>query len=234
MSNKIYLSDREKKKMRRTFNEFLNLACLTGKFDFQLPKIKQNSAKANVVFSPIAFLKLRTLVHESDLEVAWHGVVEKTGKGEYHIKDIIVYPQTVTAITVENDESEYIKWMMTIDTPTAQGLKLQGHSHVNMSVSPSLTDIQNQEKVLNLVGNKQYYIFMITNKKNDYYWKIVDYEDNLVYYSQDVSVTIDGDGFSAKGFMDEVKSMITEYKPIKTFTYLPTSIVKGVDEDEFE
>ena len=39
-----------------------------------------------------------------------------------------------------------------------------GHSHVNMGTSPSSVDLNHQEEILRMLGDNDFYIFMIWNK----------------------------------------------------------------------
>lgn len=165
--------------------------------------------KATVVFDPIAYLKMKFLILQSDTEIAWHGVVTKHNQDsgpEYFVRDILLYPQIVTGVTVENDDDEYLKWLMQLETEDANALRMQGHSHVLMSVSPSSTDIENQKKILQQTGQNGFYLFEITNKYGEYFWNIFDFDDESVYLTKDVDMCVEGEAFSFTAMLGEMET----------------------------
>lgn len=167
--------------------------------------------KVAVVFDPVAYLKMRLLVARHETECAWHGVVVKgdTPQGTaYFVKNILVYPQIATQTTVENDDEQYLQWQMELDMETANNLRLQGHSHVNMSTSPSCTDIENQCDILKQTGCKGFYIFMITNKRSAYWFGIADFEDHKVYGPDQVVIKIEGMNFCAEEWLEKTDELI--------------------------
>lgn len=209
MSRILYLNDEMKKNIIKSYNDKIHEAML---YDDDLdwkPEFKKYQATVSLVFSPIAFLKMWTLVQYNQQEIAWHGVVEKTASHKYYVSDILVYPQHVTAVTAENDELEYVRWSMKLPDEVANKLLLQGHSHVNMSVNPSSKDIDTQRDTLKKLRSG-FYIFMIMNKRNDMFFKIVDLEDNMVYDSKDVYIMIEGNEFSSFDWQDETQKMLTK------------------------
>ena len=206
-------------KMRQEFDAALSSAKMVGG-EFTFKKILDNvDAKATLRFTDHAFLKMFTLVQWFDKEIAWHCVAERTeNENEYLISDVLVYPQTVTGVTVEMDTGEYAKW---IENGVLSGddrffkLHAQGHSHVNMSTSPSGTDLQHQRGILEDLRPNGFYIFMIWNKRGEYTLWIYDLEKNIVFENKDITLEIgeDGDEFSAfmKEAKDIVKTKTTQY-----------------------
>ena len=124
--------------------------------------------KAVVYFSAEAWAKMTMLIKEFDKEVAWHGVARRTedeSLDEYVIDDIVVYPQEVTGATVEMDTEKYALWIQeNIEDERFNHIYMQGHSHVNMGTSPSSVDLNHQEEILEMLGDNDFYIFMIWNK----------------------------------------------------------------------
>ena len=171
------------------------------------PGLKRVQATVNLIFRPVAFLKMYSLVMNNQYEVAWHGVVEKVDKS-FIIKDILVYPQIADVVTVDDDEEKYLPWLMKLDGETRNAMKLHGHSHVDMGVSPSLTDIKTQGELLKQLGENDFYIFMIVNRRNSFFIKIVDLAENMVYDTDDCKILISGDGFDAVSWQNEVLDCI--------------------------
>lgn len=143
-----------------------------------------NIEEPKIIFTTEAFQKMNTLVKLSDKEIAWHGIVERHGM-QFTITDILIYPQTVTASTVEADTEKYINWNIQLTNDQVNHMRLQGHSHVNMGVIPSGTDLNYYKELLNQVND--YYIFIIMNKQKQYHTELYIKGHNLLY--EDVQVT---------------------------------------------
>lgn len=167
-----------------------------------------STEKAILRFTATAYVKMQYLLAKFDSEVAWHGTVERTSedKSEFLITDILLYPQTVTGTTVNTDQAEYENWLFNLDDDTFNHMRFQGHSHVNMGVTPSGTDLNHQEMLLTQVTDDDYYIFAIWNKKNARTIMIYDKKRNLYFDSKDVEVEIrdDGSDFFDLIFTDDV------------------------------
>ena len=121
--------------------------------NFKLKEVKDDR-KATITFSAQAYMKIFALVHTYSTEVEWHGVVERTAADAFYIKDILIFPHKVTGATVISDQTEYEKWLDTLDNDTFNALRFHGHSHVNMGVTPSGVDMTYRHNILNNFGNK--------------------------------------------------------------------------------
>ena len=79
-------------------------------------------------------------------------------------------------------------------------LRFQGHSHVNMGVSPSNTDINHQEVIAKSLCDDDFYIFLIVNKRLDTNFFVYDKKTATTYKDKDISYEIllenSGDGES--------------------------------------
>lgn len=145
--------------------------------------------KLDVFFTPDAYAKMQSLVENAKEEIGWHGTVTKLESG-FLITDILVYPQTVTSVTVRTDESKYAKWLMKLDDDIVNSMHFQGHSHVNMGVSPSSTDLDLYANMLTTLPDNGYYIFFIVNKRDNIYAEIYDMEANIKYETKDINIAI--------------------------------------------
>ena len=197
--------------MRREFEESIqNAKLVNGRFSF-VKSFNSSAEKATLTFTELAYLKMHALIDAIDLEVAWHCVAERGEGNQYRISDILVYPQTVSGATVDMDTKEYAKW---IEQGIISGderfdhLYAQGHSHVNMAVSPSPTDLGHQEEVLKMVRDNGFYIFMIWNKKNDHNIWIYDMAKNIVFENSDIKVEVDEEENGLTKFLREAKPMV--------------------------
>lgn len=145
--------------------------------------------KPIVYITTDAYLQMMLLVQQCSDELTWHGTVEKI-ENNYLIDRIYVYPQEVTGTTVDADETAYAKWLMQLPNDTINRLRFQGHSHVNMGVSPSGRDTNNWQNFLNLLKTDEFYLFCIVNKKGDFYWNIYDIAKNTIFENKDVTMKV--------------------------------------------
>lgn len=149
--------------------------------------------KAELDFTPKAWVKMNLLLDGFDGEVGWYGVASRLGEEEddaYLIEDIVVYPQTVTSATVDMCEPEEMaKWRMdNIDDERLDRLYCHGHSHVRMSTTPSGVDLNHQKEILADMADEGFYIFMIWNKRLERNLRIYDLKKNVQFENADISV----------------------------------------------
>lgn len=149
------------------------------------------------------------IVKVHDKEIAWHGVVERKPKNQYLVQDILIYPQTVTGVTVDADTDEYPQWLIE-NRDLINKMRLQGHSHVNMGVTPSSTDEQYYAELSAQVND--FYIFIILNKSGTSYTRLYDFENGVEYESVPVKIL--------SKLRIETEKEIEKY--VKTKTYAST------------
>lgn len=147
-----------------------------------------------IEFSPAAWAKMTALISATDTEIAWNGMVDRKDDLHYYISDILVYPQKVTGVTVDPDEGERSLWLSKIPREERCRLGFQGHSHVNMSPSPSGTDMGSRTEIIQHLDANDFYIFMIMNKSYEYTLALYDMKTNALYDTKDVDVLIDVGG----------------------------------------
>lgn len=181
-----------------------------GKFTYSKEFKCEAASKAKLVFTPNAYVKMITLVKEFDTEVAWYGVVDRNGDSEFKISDILVYPQKVTGATVDTDEDAHREWLEKIPDEIYNRIRFQGHSHVNMSTSPSTTDLTDQSTRISSLPSDSFFVFIIWNKKNEHTAKIYDLANNILYENSDIDVSIS---------FDEGEFLATAKEQVKKHTY---------------
>lgn len=150
-----------------------------------------------LILSDVAAKKMIYLVMACPKEVGWHGIVEKWGKGDYYLKDIILYPQKTTSATIECDIEEYGLWQqkLCLESPEYfETIRLHGHSHVNMQCYPSSVDRDLQDDGIEMLQENGFYIWMIVNKRLDTWTKIADREDGVIY--DEVDIMFDDEAYS--------------------------------------
>lgn len=229
MPTKITLSSKDKKEIAVNVMQQLQ-TILNGNFEgnetlsLKIPQLETTPCKQKpkIIISTTAGLKMTELVKNCSKEVGWHGFVERTDAYTFIIKDIVVYPQTVTGTTVNTDETEYALWLSTISTPDLKTMRFQGHSHVNMSCTPSATDTDLYNKYLSALHDDEYYIFFICNKRGDINAFLYDLKTNTKYITKDIEIIKETD---MAPWFDSIKDQIKEYKPQTTVTHIPQSNV---------
>ncbi len=185
--------------------------------NFKLKEVKDDR-KATITFSAKAYMKIFALVHTYSTEVEWHGVVERTAADAFYIKDVLVFPHKVTGATVISDQTEYEKWLDTLDNETFNALRFHGHSHVNMGVTPSGVDMTYRHNILNNFGmpsatSDLFYIFLIFNKRGDISGEIYDLQNNALYSkstnTDEIDIVVEDCDWLTE-FLDEAKRVVTE------------------------
>lgn len=189
----ISLTEEMKKDALKQFKEMLQnqrSSDTSIKFSFDL-KNKTENAKVVVNFTPLAWLKMWSLVHTETGEIGWHGIVEKVNKGMYIIKDILMYPQYVTGATVQTDDVGYGNWLhKELSDDQINNLRFHGHSHVNMGTSPSGVDTTWYNEILQGLAPDDFYIFGILNKREDFFIEIYDLAENTIYEKADITINV--------------------------------------------
>lgn len=224
----IMLNEKQKNKILAEFAKYLeNFKSNTGKLEYSC---KLNDAlnlkprKPTVIFKKLAQEKIKYLVATTDSEIAWHGLVKKE-KNIYIVTDIIVYPQMVTGTTVTTDDEAYTNWLNSLDNDTFNMLRLQGHSHVNMGISPSGVDMAYYDQLLKNLSDKNndYYVLMIINKRENMFINVYDFEQNLIFEAEDIEVKIEGANPYKQWYEDAYKNIKT-HKAVNTkFTVVEDS-----------
>lgn len=166
-----------------------------------------------------AYVKMRTLVQNTATEIGWYGIVNKVEglPSTYLIEDIIVYPQKVTGATCEQDEDKMFEFEMSLTTEQVNHKRFHGHSHVNMSTTPSGVDEQFYQDLLTQI--RDYLIIAINNKQNSMYVRFYDVEHNVVYTDLPI-IVIQDDGIAIDDWYDICKERLSE--PVSAATKLQT------------
>lgn len=214
MSKIIKITEQNLAEIRKEFEDALKGIKLSdGKLNFT-KSFANVQRKAILYFTESAYLKMLTLVREFDKEVAWHGVAKRCEGEEdaYIISDILVYPQEVTGSTVNTDQEKYQTWLMSHDDDIFNNIRMQGHSHVNMTTSPSSVDTALYDRLLDQLDDTMFYIFLIWNKRGEKTIKIYDLMKNILFETADVTVEVRDDGVGMEKFLREAKEMVQDKK----------------------
>lgn len=214
MSRRIKITPEDIALMQQEFAEAVQKANITdGKVSYT-KEFKSDDKKASVVFTPEAYEKMFMLIQEFSKEVAWHGIAKRSERedmDEYVVYDIVVYPQEVTGANVDMDPGRYAQWICeNAADDRFNHIYMQGHSHVNMGVSPSGVDLNHQEEILRMLGDEDFYIFMIYNKSMKHDIRVYDMKNNIMYEDKDISVSVVGWTTDLTQFLKDAKDMVKE------------------------
>ena len=147
-----------------------------------------------VNYTGLAWAKQSELVRTCSSEIAWHGLVRTDSARKYfEIYDILVYPQSVSSVTVNTDEKAYEAWKANLNDEQFNALRFQAHSHVNMAPNPSPVDRTLYDKFLQNMGNNSFFMFMIVNKAHNMHMEIYDLQNNAFYDNGDILLTVEGE-----------------------------------------
>jgi hypothetical protein len=155
-----------------------------------IPGEKTAVSAVKVYFHTMAFAKMALLIDRQEKEVAWHGLVSRKAPHVYEVEDVQVYPQTVSGVTANTDQIPYQNWLMGFDTDAFNMIKMQGHSHVNMTPHPSGDDFRHQSKIVAMLEGDMFYIFMIWNKAFDYSVFLFEAGEKMLYSGGEVRVDV--------------------------------------------
>ena len=135
-----------------------------------------------IIIDPLAKRKMDLYVKLSEDEVGWLGVAEKQADGNILIKDVFLPTQEVHATTCELTPDGINKLASELlglpnGVELCNSLKVWGHSHVEMSTSPSGQDDTQLEE---FAENNSWFLRLIANKKGDMRMTLLDLERGLV------------------------------------------------------
>lgn len=137
----------------------------------------------SVTISERAMAQMFIYTKEVQDEVGWLGTAFKNGR-DIHIEETFLFDQEVHATTTEITPEGLEKFAMELlSTPEGASkwndIKMWGHSHVNMGVTPSGQDDKQMEE-FSRIGH-DFFVRLICNKKGELRIDVYLYEDGLVF-----------------------------------------------------
>jgi hypothetical protein len=133
-----------------------------------------------ILITRTAIEKMGYYVQHCDKEVGWLGTVEKYGVN-YLIREVFLFKQEVHSATCEitpDGLSDFATELLSKPNGVEvwNNIKLWGHSHVNMGISPSAQD----NSQMNTFGeHNDWFVRVIANKKGDMEFSLFDFKTNL-------------------------------------------------------
>lgn len=142
-----------------------------------------NNLRPRLIYTTEAYSKILDLmstVHAKTYEFGFVGLITKENN-DYIVESIHLFPQICSAAFFETDDNKYPEWVAKTfkEVKDRKRVRLQGHSHVNMSTTPSGTD---KQQILDTLAEvKDFYIQLIINHKQENTCNIYSKEQNLIY-----------------------------------------------------
>lgn len=176
---------------------------------------------------PIALDKMALYVQACDKEIGWLGRVTKV-QNMFVIEDVYLFKQEVHATTCEISPeglADFVTDMYVNHSDIADdvlnNLRLWGHSHVNMAVSPSGQD---NTQINTFKEANPWFIRVIANKAGEMEFSIFDFEQGIQFRNvkwieyRENQLTLE----------EIIKAEIKEKVTTKTYQYQQTEVTPGV------
>ena len=127
--------------------------------------------------------KMKEYVRQSDLEIGWLGTSRRVGN-VFYIDDVFLFRQEVHATTTEITTEGLNEFAMELlyeenGVEIWNNMKLWGHSHVNMTTSPSGQDDKQIEVFAE--NAEDFFIRIIANKSGDFRIDLYDFTTGVIY-----------------------------------------------------
>lgn len=187
-----------------------------------------------VYLTPQARQKMEMYCDLSEGEIGWLGFVEDMGTAGFLVTDVALLKQEVHATTTEITPEGLLDFWNATSPEDQCKIKIWGHSHVNMGVSPSGQD--NEQMNYFKEGN-DWFIRLITNKKREYYVDVYDYKNGVkIHCDQSDLKDFNPEADNLKSVIEaEIKEKVSkkEYKSTTSSTssssskYLPSKSYGG-------
>lgn len=186
-------------------------------------QLENTEVKTPIVYMMAnTYLKMLEYVMQCDTEIAWHGTV-KRGEGDkkhiFFIKDVYLYPQKIAAATVQVDDTKYTQWSDAQDAETFNNRRFQGHSHVNMGTTYSGIDEANKKEFLQDLLDDDYYIFVVTNKRQEHNFEVYDLAQNIIFENKDIDFRV---YLNENTLLESIDDEMSRYLTKPTYSYTPT------------
>jgi hypothetical protein len=202
------LEEEWKKYKKKIMNDLKNGTVHTITINLE----KMIKKRPTIKFVDEAWHRMMALVKSCEMEIAWHATVTRQNETDFLIDKIYLYPQHASGALVDPTDEEYASWSMKLKNEEVNRMRFQGHSHVNMGTTPSSIDDRYYAELLQQIRyNKgDFYIFMILNKRSEYFINLYDYKRGVLFEKSDINIEIvKKDGSSYKEWAEkEIKEKV--------------------------
>lgn len=137
-----------------------------------------------ILISAQALSKMYQYIQQCADEIGWLGTVRHTDANSYLIDDVYLFEQQVHATTTEIKPDDLAKMAEELlqredGVDIWNNMKMWGHSHVNMGITPSSQDDKQMEE-FGQAGH-DFFIRLIGNKKGEMKLDFYNYATGVVY-----------------------------------------------------
>lgn len=154
------------------------------------PKIFVLGSTPRIIVNKKALDMMEIIVERCKLEVGWLGTVSKINESTFHIEEVFLPEQEVSAASTDLMEDGMAKL---VEKLLAEGrddavskLRFWGHSHVNMGISPSTTDDSTMKEFEE--NGCEFFVRAIMNKRGEAKFDLYDYKRGISYINISWSV----------------------------------------------
>lgn len=186
-----------------------------------------------VILSSKANLKLKYYIEEIDYEISGLGVVEKLANGDLYVPDIYLFEQRVTGTETQLDPKDVDKFYDDMlasipeNDPEAREemfdkigkIKLWWHSHVNMGVFWSGTDVATQNSLDIDQDVENWWLSIVGNKKGERKAKLNVYKPHKMFLD-DLEIVVEED----KDLREQIKKEIEEKVTTPPIVTVPKTV----------
>lgn len=182
--------------------------------------VKKEEETPKIVINIEVWRKMKEYVKQANTEVGWLALVKRDERNnEYTIYETLICEQEVSGATTDLHEKGLQKIAEQLIEQGRENelnnVRCWGHSHVNMSTSPSATDGDTFKEYYEQCGD--YFIRLIMNKKGEYNIDLADYSLGLIYKDMGITLMYTHEEFELlekkeklEGELDEIKKKIEE------------------------
>lgn len=196
------------------------LPFMPRKFDTELISM-YDPASFELVISEKAYEKMWNYVDICPEEVGWFGTIEpikdKDGNiqpGKFFLKDVYMVGQEVSSVETDMSVDDLSEFMQNIldsypdeeAVEIVNSIRLWGHSHVKMGVSPSTTDNNTMSQFGQNI--KDYMLRIIANKKGEFKVDLWYYEYYIIATDIPWRVATPANDALRKEIFEEMKTKV--------------------------
>ena len=182
------------------------------KFEFSVNLADKAKEKIVILYTPQAYLRMRSLVDYFDTEVGWYGLVDRLDKKTFRVYDVLVCKQYVDGSKVDTEDKDTLDFFNSLTDDEAEHMHFQAHSHVRMGTGASGPDLRNQADVIKNIGKTGFYIFQIWNKNDDINTYLYDLDNNVFYDRNDITLQIEDELGTMDDFLAQADALVEEKK----------------------
>lgn len=168
-----------------------------------------------------AITKMGLYVEECEDEIGWLGTVSQHGRN-FLIEDVFLFEQDVHATTTEitpEGLTEFAEELLAKEDGMEvwNKLKMWGHSHVNMGLTPSGQDDSQMETFKE--GGHDWFIRLIANKKGELKIDIYDYKAGVAYLDMPWCVNPSAEERKIEEHIEELYALLDELQGKRVENY---------------